>query len=66
LFYPFYTAEKELFKAEDEQKDFPIAVMQLITREDTEQSVRFAASLLFKNYIKRNWVQVSFYAFLNG
>ncbi|RIA85430.1 exportin-2-like protein [Glomus cerebriforme] len=50
-------AEKELFKAEAEQNDFPIAVMQLVTRENTEQSVRFAASLLFKNYIRRNWVQ---------
>ncbi|CAG8634271.1 1770_t:CDS:10 [Funneliformis caledonium] len=50
-------AEKELFKAEAEQKDFPIAVMQLVTRENTEQSVRFAASLLFKNYIRRNWAQ---------
>ncbi|RGB41994.1 exportin-2-like protein [Rhizophagus diaphanus] len=50
-------AEQELFKAEAEQKDFPIAVMQLVTRESTEQSVRFSASLLFKNYIRRNWVQ---------
>ncbi|GES89790.1 importin-alpha export receptor [Rhizophagus clarus] len=49
-------AEQELFKAEAEQKDFPIAVMQLVTRESTKQSVRFAASLLFKNYIRRNWV----------
>src|SRR4051794_12130181 len=48
------TAEKELFKAEAEQKDFPIAVMQLVTRENTEQSVRFSASLFFKNYIRRN------------
>jgi hypothetical protein len=54
----FCTAENELFKAEDEQKDFPIAVMQLVTRESTEPSVRFAASLFFKNYIRRNWVQV--------
>ncbi|CAI2184411.1 17659_t:CDS:10 [Funneliformis geosporum] len=50
-------AERELFKAEAEQKDFPIAVMQLVTRENTDQSVRFAASLLFKNYIRRNWAQ---------
>ncbi|RIB01856.1 chromosome segregation 1-like protein [Gigaspora rosea] len=50
-------AESELFTAEAEQSNFPIAILQLITKENTEPSVRFAGSLLFKNYVKRNWVR---------
>ncbi|CAG8652097.1 4029_t:CDS:10, partial [Dentiscutata erythropus] len=48
-------AESELFTAEAEQSNFPIAILQLITKENTDSSVRFAGSLLFKNYVKRNW-----------
>ncbi|CAG8606090.1 18357_t:CDS:10 [Acaulospora morrowiae] len=50
-------AERELFTAEAEQQDFPIAILQLITKDDIDPSVRFAASLVFKNYVKRNWLE---------
>ncbi|CAG8707166.1 4269_t:CDS:10 [Cetraspora pellucida] len=48
-------AEGELFTAEAKEPNFPIAILQLITKENTDPSVRFAGSLLFKNYVKRNW-----------
>ncbi|CAG8591612.1 7963_t:CDS:10 [Diversispora eburnea] len=48
-------AETELFAAEDKQQEFPIALLQLLTKNDVDPSVRFAASLVFKNYVKRNW-----------
>ncbi|RHZ79547.1 hypothetical protein Glove_144g27 [Diversispora epigaea] len=50
-------AETELFAAEDKQQEFPIALLQLLTKNDVDPSVRFAASLVFKNYVKRNWVK---------
>ncbi|PKC10636.1 hypothetical protein RhiirA5_288549, partial [Rhizophagus irregularis] len=42
---------------ETEQKDFFIAIMQLVMRKSTEQNIQFSVSLLFNNYIRRNWMQ---------
>ncbi|KAG9304522.1 hypothetical protein G9A89_020086 [Geosiphon pyriformis] len=49
-------AEAELTTAEQQRLDFPIAVLQLVASEGSEQIIRQASALFFKNYIKRNWV----------
>ena len=50
----FYIAEKQL-EVEEQRPNFSISLLQLVTNDTLEMTVRTAAALLFKNYIKRNW-----------
>ncbi|RUP48679.1 Cse1-domain-containing protein [Jimgerdemannia flammicorona] len=47
-------AEQFLVSVEG-QINYPLLVLKLVTDEKTEPTLRFAAALLFKNYVKRNW-----------
>ncbi|RUS27431.1 CAS/CSE protein [Jimgerdemannia flammicorona] len=51
-------AEQFLVSVEG-QINYPLLVLKLVTDEKTEPTLRFAAALLFKNYVKRNWALVS-------
>ncbi|KAG0249785.1 importin-alpha export receptor [Mortierella polycephala] len=50
-----HEAEQFLNKLEQNQ-NFGLLVLQLIATKSFDQHIRFAASLLFKNFIRRNWV----------
>ncbi|CAO3610336.1 unnamed protein product [Cunninghamella blakesleeana] len=49
------TAESTLSQIE-KQPGFPLALVQLISDQNIDQTIRFTAAVYFKNYIKRNWV----------
>ncbi|KAF9182619.1 importin-alpha export receptor, partial [Haplosporangium sp. Z 767] len=50
-----HEAEQFLNKLEQNQ-NFGLLVLQLIATKSFDQHIRFAASLLFKNFIRRNWM----------
>jgi hypothetical protein len=41
------------------QRNFPLLVIKLIGDQSADHTLRFAASVFFKNYVKRHWVPVS-------
>ncbi|CAJ0845070.1 14767_t:CDS:10 [Entrophospora sp. SA101] len=47
-------AEKQL-EVEEQRPNFSISLLQLVTNDTLEITVRTAAALLFKNYVKRKW-----------
>ncbi|KAL1925152.1 uncharacterized protein VTP21DRAFT_35 [Calcarisporiella thermophila] len=47
-------AEKTLQSVET-QPNYPILVLRLVANDAVDPSVRVAAALLFKNFVKRNW-----------
>ncbi|KAI8825582.1 Cse1-domain-containing protein [Fimicolochytrium jonesii] len=47
-------AEQSLATVET-QPNFPIVLLKLVQNPATEQTVRFAGSIYFKNYVKRHW-----------
>ncbi|KAH8547636.1 putative importin-alpha export receptor [Umbelopsis sp. PMI_123] len=48
-------AEQSLAQVEV-QRNFPLLVIKLISDQSADQTLRFAASVFFKNYVKRHWV----------
>ncbi|KAI9288300.1 putative importin-alpha export receptor [Umbelopsis sp. AD052] len=48
-------AEQSLAQVEV-QRNFPLLVIKLIGDQSADQTLRFAASVFFKNYVKRHWV----------
>jgi exportin-2 (importin alpha re-exporter) len=53
-----FTAEHSLAQVEV-QRNFPLLVIKLIGDQTADPTIRFAAALFFKNYVKRHWVPVS-------
>lgn len=52
-----FPAEKSLSSVEL-QPNFPILLLKLVENPSTDQTVRFAGVIYFKNFVKRHWEQV--------
>jgi exportin-2 (importin alpha re-exporter) len=40
------------------QQGFPLLLLKVISDEAVDQTIRVAGAVYFKNYIKRNWINV--------
>lgn len=49
-----FTAEKFL-KSVEGNENYAILLLDLISKEDFEVTVRIASSIAFKNFVKYNW-----------
>jgi len=54
-------AEKYLESVESMQ-NYPLLLLHLVDLATVEIPIRVAASIAFKNFVKRNWAVVSFLA----
>jgi exportin-2 (importin alpha re-exporter) len=52
-----FAAELSLQGAES-QSGYPLLVLKLVQDSGVDANIRFAAVLLFKNYVKKNWPKV--------
>lgn len=57
--YIFFVAEKFLEGVEVNQ-NYAILLLHLIDKDSADLTIRVAAAITFKNYIKRNWAVVRF------
>lgn len=60
---------EDFLRSVEGQKGFPLLLLTLLGSENNDaesQSVKLAASINFKNYIKRNWKIVSRFHEKNG
>jgi hypothetical protein len=56
----FFSAEKFLEGVEINQ-NYAILLLHLIDKDAVDMTIRVAAAIAFKNYIKRNWAVVSIF-----
>lgn len=48
-------AAEEALRQREAQPGFSILLLHLVASQETDQALRLAAALYFKNFIKRNW-----------
>ena len=58
-----YIAEQFLQSVET-NKGYALLLLKLIAKEDVDLTIRVAAAIAFKNFVKRNWKIVSFSHFI--
>jgi len=46
---------EEFLKSVEVNQNYPILLLSLINKQDAELNIKIAASITFKNYVKRNW-----------
>ncbi|EEB09183.1 karyopherin Kap109 [Schizosaccharomyces japonicus yFS275] len=49
------SAEEALKSCEYQDRTFPIQLLELVNNDSCEVSIKLAASLYFKNYVRRHW-----------
>lgn len=60
LYLIFNRAAEQSLAQVEVQRNFPLLVIKLIGDQSADPTLRFAAALFFKNYVKRHWVPVRF------
>ena len=50
---------EEFLRSVEGQQGYPILLLTLLNKENVDISIKIAASITFKNFIKRNWKVVS-------
>ena len=55
---------EEFLRSVEGQQGYPILLLTLLNKENVDISIKIAASITFKNFIKRNWKVVSMYLVL--
>ena len=55
---------EEFLRSVEGQQGYPILLLTLLNKENVDISIKIAASITFKNFIKRNWKVVSTYQVL--
>lgn len=54
-----YVSAEEFLRSIDRNKNYPILLLKVIERDSFDITIRISASVVFKNYVKRNWKIVS-------
>lgn len=55
-----FSAERFLEEVEVNQ-NYGLLMLRLVDKQDLDATIRVAGSIALKNYVKRNWAEVSFF-----
>ena len=52
---------EEFLKSVEVQQGYPVLMLTLLSKDGVDLAIKVAASITFKNFIKRNWKVVSYF-----